>query len=269
MKHIPDPCSLIEKFLKKDRIILLLDFDGTISHIVDDPHEAFLDEDFKNILKKIVRKALPLGIVTGRSIQDIKKRIKLKKIIYAGDHGFEIQSKELSFRYPIASEYKKAIQEIMIKIKKQLFPIEGVILQQKEYSTSIHYRRVESSDLPSFRNKVKSILTPYLQSGRVKIFPGKKVYEIKPPVEWDKGKAVEKIIAELKSKNNLSDLSPLYIGDDVTDEDAFRSVNRLGGISIRVGKIKQSRAKFFLSDIHEVLNFLKIFSQVTDHSCVK
>ena len=264
MKHIPDPCSLLKKFLNKGRVILLLDFDGTISHIVEDPNEAFLSQDFKHILKELSQKSLPPGIITGRSIKDVQKRIKLKNIFYAGDHGFEIKSKAFSFTYPVNSDYKKAVQEILGKIKIHLLPVKGVILQQKKYSTSLHYRKVASIDLPSFRNKVKSILKPYLQNGRIKIFPGKKVYEIKPPVEWDKGKAVEKIIAELKSKNNLSDLRPLYIGDDVTDEDAFRSVNRLGGISIRVGKIKQSRAKFFLSDIQEVLKFLKIFSQATD-----
>lgn len=263
MKSIPDLNSLLKKILNKDPVLLLLDFDGTISSIVNDPKDAFLTKDFKRILKELTLKPLHLGIVTGRSLQDIKKRIKLKNIIYAGDHGFEIKSKGFSFKYPLALDYKKTIQEIRQKIKSHILPIHGVILQQKKYSTSIHYRMVSSPDLSSLKHKVKSILTPYIKTRRVKLFPGKKVYEIKPPVEWDKGKAVEKIVTELKLKNHLSDISPIYIGDDVTDEDAFKSVNGMGGISIRVGKTKQSRAKFFLADIQEVLIFLKTFSQLT------
>lgn len=269
MKSISDPDSRLKNILNKGPVFLLLDFDGTISPIVDDPKDAFLNDDFKKILKELTLKPVYLGIVTGRSIQDIKKRIKLKNIFYAGDHGFEIKSKLFSFQYPLASDYKNAIQEILAQIKIQLLPIPGVILQPKKYSNSIHYRKVDSSDLPSFKKKTKSILRPYINSHRVKFFRGKKVYEIKPPVDWDKGKAVEKIVEELRSKSLLSDIKPIYIGDDVTDEDAFRSVNKLGGISIRVGKTKKSKAKYFLKDIQDVLNFFKKVSQGIEHSDVE
>ena len=259
MKSISDPGPLFKKILNKGPLFLLLDFDGTISPIVDDPKDAFLNEDLKKILNELSRKPVNLGILTGRSIQDIKKRIRLKNILYSGDHGFEIKGKEFSFQYPLPSDYKKVIQEILVQIRMQLLTIPSVILQQKKYSTSIHYRMVDSSNLNFFKSKVKTILTPYIKSRRVKLFTGKKVYEIKPPVDWDKGKAIEKIAEELKSRFLLLDHKPVYIGDDVTDEDAFRSVNKLGGVSIRVGKTKKSKAKFFLKNIQDVSDFLKKF----------
>ncbi len=259
MKSIPDPRALLKPILNKAPVLLLLDFDGTLSHLVDDPDDACLHEDIKKTLRELAQCSLYLGVVTGRSIQDIRKRIRLKNILYSGDHGFEIKGKEVSFQFPLPSDYKKAIQEILIQIRKQLLTIPGVILQQKKYSTSIHYRMVDSSNLTSFKKKVKGILKPYIKSRRLKLFTGKKVYEIKPPVDWDKGKAIEKIAEELKSRNLLLDHKPVYIGDDVTDEDAFRSVNKLGGVSIRVGKTKKSKAKFYLKNIQDVLNFLRAF----------
>ena len=258
MKNVLKEFKKIPVFSNGTPLCLLLDFDGTISDIVRDPKDAVLSTEFRYLLKNLSQsRKIPIGIISGRAIEDIRKRVGISGFIYSGDHGFEIQGNGLSFKFPVSQSYRDSVEEIIRKMKNLVLAVPGTILQTKNYSTSLHYRKVNPLHYYSIKLQVQSIAAPYMESKIIKLFRGKKVFEIKPFAEWDKGKACEFIYKKLKGEKGFENIIPLYLGDDVTDEDAFTSVNQLGGISILVGKKSKTNAKYTLKNVAEVGLFLK------------
>ena len=124
-------------------------------------------------------------------------------------------------------------------------------------SVSVHYRLARPEKEDTVTSAVKRITTPHVDRGEIRVYPMKKLWEIRPPVNWDKGKAVEFIGHEIKANLKLSRLLTIYLGDDTTDEDAFRVVQRPEGWSIFVGGEKaSSSAGYYLNSVAEVEEFL-------------
>jgi len=239
-------------------IVLLSDYDGTLTPIVGRPDEAILSPVVKGKLAALAQKpTFSVGIISGRSLPEVKAMVGIEGIYYAGNHGLEIEGPGLDFINPAAKAAQATIKDMAQRSSAKLSSIEGVIVEDKGFSLSIHYRLVKKSEEKVVAEIFHQITSPGLHDGKIRVTSGKKVWEIRPPIDWHKGKAVEAIIRELKVVLGSKQWLTIYLGDDTTDEDAFKIVHRPQGWSIFVGEENpSSSADYFLNSTAEVTTFL-------------
>jgi trehalose 6-phosphate phosphatase len=239
-------------------LLLLADYDGTLTPIVGRPDDAVLSSGTRDRLAGLAKiPALSVGVISGRGMRELKAMVGIEGIYYAGNHGLEIEGPGLSYITPAAGTARPTMQELAGQLAAGLADIGGVIIQDKGLSISIHYRLVAEGEERKVTDIVHRLTTVPCNEGKIRVFSGKKVWEIRPPVDWDKGKAVEAIAGEVKKLRHPERLLTVFLGDDVTDEDAFRVVRRPGGWSIYVGgEAATSAAEYYLSSTSEVEEFL-------------
>jgi len=250
----------IKRTLKDRFVYLFLDYDGTLAPIAETPGKAAMSMETNYLLRRLSKAPnCKVAIVSGRALKDVSGRIGLKNIIYVGNHGFEIRGPKIDFKSPLPYRYIKTLAEIKSKLEKKLSPVKGVFIEDKGYSLSVHYRAADKIDRSLIETEFYSALLLYEVRKNVLVGTGKLVLEVKPPVIWDKGKAVLWLLARRKFVLSSKKIKvfPVYIGDDVTDEDAFRSLKGRG-MTIFVGKPKGTEARLYLKDTRDVVKFLKI-----------
>lgn len=263
--------------------VLLLDYDGSLTPIVRDPKKAFLSASMRKLLVDLSRqKGIYIGILSGRSLKEIQKLVGVKGIFYAGNHGLEIvnpltppsppkgergrvRGKEV---FEHARRYQPLIQRLARKLSRQVEKIPGVWVEDKGITLSVHYRCCSAADTAGVLAICQRFTSPWEARRQIWVTRGKKVYEIRPAIEWNKGEAVEFFLKQLphSTKNRLV----AYIGDDTTDEDAFIVVKRRGGLAIRVGGSGQrTKAPYYLYGITQAHRFLTLLSKMEtiDGSC--
>jgi trehalose 6-phosphate phosphatase len=261
MQYLFDAWNIIIQRLKSaDHILLLSDYDGTLIPIVDRPELAMLAPETRRLLQILSRdRRYTVGIVSGRALIDLKEKIGMDGIIYAGNHGLEIEGFGTNFLEPIAEEVRPFFQILSQVLTTTLRGIRGVLVEDKGLSLSVHYRSVDEAEQDRVRDAFNKVTNPLHITGRIRVTRGKKVYEIRPPVNWDKGKAVSWLVAKCKEIKVKSSILPLYLGDDLTDEDAFKVIEMYDGISVFVGpKESNSTAHYFLNSPQEVVEFLSM-----------
>lgn len=256
MEHLFFHWNKLKDFLRGKFIFLFLDYDGTLTPIVKDPDNAVISGKTKEILKKLSKnRYCRIAIISGRALRDIKNKIGLKDIIYAGNHGLEIYGPKIKFKAPVSLKYKELLKKIKIDLKKKLSGIKGAFVEDKGLSLSVHYRLVDSKGSILVKTIFHEALAYYIVSNKIKIKPGKKVLEVRPALGWDKGKIVLWLLARQKFILNGKSCVPVYIGDDVTDEDAFKAL-RDKGLTVFVGEHNRSYAEYYLKNTREVAEFL-------------
>ncbi len=177
----------------------------------------------------------------------------------AGSHFSEPQLGFYCFKFinAAAKAAQVDIKDLAQQFSAKLGNTEGVIVEDKGLSLSVHYRLVKKSEENTVAEIFRQIASPWLREGKIKVTSGKKVWEVRPPIDWHKGKAVEMIMKEMKAFLKCEQLPTIYLGDDTTDEDAFRSIHHPEGWSIFVGpENPSSKADYFLSSTSEVMVFL-------------
>ena len=241
-----------------DHVLLLSDYDGTLTPIVSRPEEAILSSEVREKLRDLSQKStFSIGIVSGRPLSEVRALVGLEGIYYAGNHGFEIEGPGLSFIHPAATAAQAQLQDLVRQFSGNLSHIKGVIVEDKGLSLSVHYRLVQEGQERLVAEIFQQATEPLLREGKIRVTSGKKVWEVRPPIDWHKGKAVETITAELipvlGSKRRLI----IYLGDDTTDEDAFRIIHPPQGWSIYIGtENPSSNADYFLVSTSEVVTLL-------------
>lgn len=231
-------------------IQLFLDYDGTLTPIRRTPSSAIISEETKNLIKKLA--ALPnirIYIVTGRSLKDIRKLIPIKKIFFITNHGFHILLNGKQWIHPKAQLVSNKLNKLSYLLKRSIKSFEGSLVENKQYTLSIHYRQVPLKETPNLIRTALKTISEY--DSKLVVTKGKKVIEVRPPVKWGKGNAVSKIL-EVNGKQNLA----ICIGDDETDEDVFKKVGTKA-VTIRVGSNKNTHAKYYVKNVNEVLNLLR------------
>lgn len=260
MDYLFSRINTIEELLRNKFILLLLDYDGTLSPIAENPKKAVISRETKDLLQSLSKSHYcKLGIISGRSLRDLKNVVGVEGLIYAGNHGLEIEGPKIKFESQVSAGTKSAIRHIVAEIKKRLSSVIGVLIEDKVLTLSIHYRLVEKKDMPIFEKIISEITNPYVAREEIVINSGKKVYEIRPSLNWDKGKVALWLFARQQFISGLRDVLPVYIGDDSTDEDAFIALNRKG-LTVFVGKPGNSMADYYLKDPKEVVKFLRLIS---------
>jgi trehalose-phosphatase len=239
-------------------VLLLSDYDGTLTPIVSRPDEAILSPEVREKLHALAEKStFSVGIISGRSLSEVEALVGIEGIYYAGNHGLEIEGPALKFINPAAEATRTIIKDLARRFSAKLGDTRGVIVEDKGLSLSIHYRLVERGGVNAVAEVFRQITSPLLSEGKIRVTSGKKVWEVRPPIDWHKGKAVEAITKEMKKVLKREKLLTIYLGDDTTDEDAFRVIHRPQGWSIFIGgENPSSNADYFLDSTAEVLAFL-------------
>jgi len=237
----------------QNRPLFLFDYDGTLSPITTDPAKAYIPEQTRSLLEQLANR-FRVAIVSGRDMNDLKNFIALDNLIYAGSHGFRISGPQgMEKEHEQTSQLLPQFDRIEREIKKiPELQIKGIQIERKYLAIAVHYRNAPPGSYMQISKAIKRLLSDQKQfkTGR-----GKKVIEIRPALNWHKGRAVEWIIKELESKHSESYL-PLYMGDDITDEDAFIALAN-HGVGILVGEhTEPTAAKCSLRDVTEVQKLL-------------
>lgn len=249
------------------RILLLTDYDGTLTPVVDRPELANLAEETRRLLMALAgQRRFTVGIISGRAMVDLKDKVRIRGIIYAGNHGLEIEGPGVSFVNPVAEELTPLLRIMHYVLSRALGTIKGVFVENKGLTLSVHYRLVEERECPEVERIVKQVAGGVEATGKTRLTSGKKVYEVRPAVAWDKGKAIKLLMKKYGKGGWRSGLLPIFLGDDLTDEDGFRVIDDYGaGLSVLVGeRAKSSRARYFLKSTAEVAAFLRTLLEQTD-----
>lgn len=243
----------IGRWFQGGAAVVFLDYDGTLTPIVKRPEDADLDDSVRDALKSLARKCF-VAIVSGRGLSDVRQRVGLDRLTYAGSHGFEIDGPDRErIRSEKGAETLPALDAAEEALQRRLEGIRGAQVERKKYSIAVHYRRVAEDQTPGVEKIVDEVLADHsgLRKGR-----GKKVFELQPDIEWDKGRAVVWLQEKLDLGGDRT--RPIYIGDDVTDEDAFLALHERGvGIVVHGGEDRPTYAGYGLTDPEEVRRFLR------------
>jgi trehalose 6-phosphate phosphatase len=240
------------------RPAVFLDSDGTLTPIVDRPEDAIISESMREAVRGLAGRC-PVCVVSGRDRRVVQELMGVDDLIVAGSHGFDIWS-------PAGGEIQREegagfadlLEEVDERLHREMGPIEGALIEPKKTSVAAHYRLVSEEERPRIKGIVDAVLEEH--PGELKVTPGKMVYEIQPNVEWDKGKAVLYLLEALGLDSD--DVVPMYLGDDITDENAFEAL-ATRGIGVFVGRAddpevagRTTSADYVLHTVKEVEQFL-------------
>lgn len=244
--------QLKETVQSQKKKLLLLDFDGTLTPIVRHPNDVLLDKRTETALYRLSRSPrFQIAIITGRSLRDLKSYVSFNNIIYVGNHGFEFKGGRLSA--PIetkkAKDFLRVIARMAEKLDESFRDVPGVYLENKRYTLSVHFRGVSEKDRPVFQKKLNDLRERH-RDVPLLWRRGKKVWEIRPPLSWGKGKAALYIM------NHFPRALPIVIGDDKTDEEMFEALEGRA-ITVRVGFSKNSKASYYVKSTDEVTRLLE------------
>jgi trehalose-phosphatase len=252
VKHLFEDWEDIQaRIHQAQTLFLFLDYDGTLTPIVSRPELALCPPEVKRHLERL--RDLPgvyLAIISGRSLEDVREKVGVSDIIYVGNHGLEIENPDGRHKKMFSSVRTRELERISRNLQDSLKQIPKILFEEKGPILSVHYRNVSQR----FFARISQLLDDELQKwrGRWKKASGKMVFEIRPDADFHKGKAVREILKTFPSQGLL----PIYLGDDQTDEDAFRLLKGQG-ISVFIGSGRfPSEADFFLRNSDEVQEFL-------------
>lgn len=233
------------------QIAVFLDYDGTLSPIADRPDDAVISDSMRAAVRQL-GECCPVAVVSGRNVVDVRSRVALTEIGYAGSHGIDFMSAEGQiWHHPDAPAFLPDLDSAEIDLRTGLSLHRGVEIERKRYSVAVHYRRVDSSEIPAIEYTVRQVTESH---PRLFDTPGKMVHDLRPDISWNKGESVLWMLDRLGLVG--PEALPIYIGDDVTDEDAFAVLETKGvGIVVRDGEAA-SRASYSLRDNAEVHRFL-------------
>ncbi|KAI3460016.1 hypothetical protein Pfo_016679 [Paulownia fortunei] len=272
--HHPSALSMFEEIMTAStgkQIAVFLDYDGTLSPIVEDPDRAFMTSEMREAVRDVA-KFFPTAIVSGRCRAKVYNFVRLSELYYAGSHGMDIkgpakgqrQGNQTVLCQP-ARKFLPMIDEVYKSLIEKIEYIPGAKVENNKFCLSVHYRCVEEKRWVELADQVKSVVKDYQQ---LRLSQGRKVLEIRPTIKWDKGNALEFLLESLGYAES-NDVLPVYIGDDRTDEDAFKVLrNRGQGLGILVSKApKETNASYTLQEPSEVMHFLKRLVEWKKRNC--
>jgi alpha,alpha-trehalase len=235
---------------RSSRLAIFLDYDGTLTSIVSQPHQALLSDSTRQIVRTLAAH-VPVAVLTGRDLDDIRRRVGIGGIVYAACHGFDIAGPR-GLRKQVATEFLPILDAAEKELREKLAAIPGALLERKRFSIAAHYRQATRSGVTKITQAVDGTVARHRELSRL---VGKKVYELLPAIDWNKGRAIIWLLKTLGL--DQSEVLPLYIGDDRTDEDAFRALAHRG-IGIVVGEEPgPTAARYALKNPAEVERFLR------------
>jgi trehalose 6-phosphate phosphatase len=233
MSQLPDATAALlgsgDSVLGDRRPAVFFDFDGTLSDIVDDPDTATLAAGAAEALQSLSAQC-PVAVLSGRDLADVRQRIALPGIWYAGSHGFESVGPDGEHHQnDAAASAIPVLEDAAAEVRGQLSTIDGVVVERKRFGVAVHYRNARRDQV----GKVLAAVRGVGQHAGLRVTTGREVVELRPDIDWDKGKTLRWVVDQISDDLSAS-LLPVYLGDDITDEDAFDAVLDDGiGIVVR------------------------------------
>jgi trehalose 6-phosphate phosphatase len=254
---LKDSDELAQRLAGK-RPAVFLDYDGTLTPIVDRPEDAIISDSMRDAVRGLAKRC-PVCVVSGRDRRVVQELMGIDDLIVAGSHGFDIWSPSGgSIQREEGAGFGDLLEEVKTRLRKETGPIDGALVEPKSVSVAVHYRLVSEEERPKVKEIVDAVLAE--RPDELKVTPGKMVYEIQPKIDWDKGKAVLYLLEALDLDGD--DVVPMYLGDDITDEHAFEALAGRG-IGIFVGRAEDpevagrtTAADYGLHTVEEVERFL-------------
>jgi alpha,alpha-trehalase len=252
---LPSALAQLEEIQQRGqgkRMAVFLDYDGTLTPIVESPEEAVLSADMRSTIEELANHCT-VAIVSGRDLKDVRDLVDIDSIYYAGSHGFDIAGpKGHKLESQQGTEFLPILDTSEQALRNRLADVPGSLVERKKFSIAIHYRKVPDDRVAEVETAVDEVLStePELRKST-----GKKVFELQPKIDWHKGKALLWLLEKLELDG--PDVLPLYIGDDTTDEDAFRTLKDRGlAIVVEEGS-RSTEAHYRLANPAEVQVFLQ------------
>jgi trehalose 6-phosphate phosphatase len=263
-KRLPSALDVLDEISPGDQqeLALFLDYDGTLTPIVDHPDDAVLSEAMRATVQRLSR-LFALAIISGRDLADVRERVGIEGLWYAGSHGFDLAGPEGErMEYPPGAEYLPMLDAAEQSLRDKQTTVPGCLVERKRFSIAIHYRQVADDAIGTVQHMAETTQTEH---PGLRLSTGKKIFELQPDIDWNKGKALRWLMKTLDM--DATRFIPLYIGDDVTDEDAFRELDAGGGIGILVAPADQpTRAAYRLDDPDAVELFLNRLGDALERS---
>jgi trehalose 6-phosphate phosphatase len=264
--ELPDALSAragLAKRIAGKRLAVFLDYDGTLTPIVDRPEDAIISDGMREAVRALARR-YPVCVISGRDRPVVQELMGIDDLIVAGSHGFDIWTPEGgAVDYQAATGFGGLLELVQTRLSQHVGTIAGTHIEVKKASVAVHYRLVWEQDRHRVQEVVEALVAEH--SHELRVMPGKMVYEIQPNVDWDKGKAVLHLLDALGLDGD--DVMPLYLGDDITDEDAFAALAGRG-IGIFVGSAedpevagRRTVASYVLASTRDVEKFLEVLAR--------
>src|SRR5438874_6018324 len=251
---IPSALEHVQEIARNgDRLAVFLDYDGTLTPIVSHPEDAWLSESMRQTLQSLAAR-VPVAIVTGRDLDAVRGRVLVDGIVYAGSHGFDIAGAG-GLRRELGAAYLPVLDTAEKELRQALDEIPGAQLERKRFSVAAHYRNVNENDVLMLARAVEAVAARHPELRRIN---GKKVYELLPDIDWDKGKAVVWLMESLDL--DRENVRPIYLGDDTTDEDAFRALEHRGIAILVTDESQPTAARYSLKNPTAAEDFLRALS---------
>jgi trehalose-phosphatase len=254
--HALDGWKPIEAEIRRAPCLALFsDFDGTLVRLRRRPGQVALPERVRRTLAAIASSGPVVGIVSGRKIADVRRRVGLRGIWYVGAHGFYLISPGNRLIALASRKERASIRRIERVLARGLRGLPGLHMESKDATLAVHYRAASARTAARARRMIAGLLERH---PNLSLLPGKKVWELLPNSHTDKWKAISFILRRLRHGARPGRCLPIFLGDDVTDERVFR---KMDGISIAVGKKHRTAARFHLHSPAEVAQFLERVKQ--------
>lgn len=238
-------------------LAVFLDYDGTLTPIVDDPDRAVLPEATRETVLRLSRRH-PVAVLSGRDLPDVREKVGLDGIFYAGSHGFDVRGPG-GVRWQRGEEFLPSLDRAQEELEERLSEIPGARVERKRFAIAVHYRQAA----PEAAADVDRVVTQVAEAhGDLRKTGGKKIFELRPDLDWDKGQALLELLEVLGL--DREDVLPIYVGDDVTDDDAFRVLEDRGLALVVRGEDddRPSAADYSLEDPEAVRRFLELLLAV-------
>lgn len=247
---LSDLAGVASRVRAAEALALFFDFDGTLAPIANSPSEVQLDPAVRDALAALRHDGSTLvGVLSGRALPDLRRRIALPGIVYVGNHGLEISGCGLEYLDPAAHESAPLLDELVFRLTRLIHRYPGVWIEHKRLSAAVHYRRAPARVSQHVEQEVRATVSVLRE--RFEVRPGKLVWEIMPRTGWQKGDAAEWIQRQIFRREGTC----VYFGDDRSDESAFRRFPQ--GITVKVGPSGDTAARYFVRDAGGVHAFLR------------
>ncbi|WP_236951052.1 trehalose-phosphatase [Methanobacterium subterraneum] len=263
-KYLFDNLKHLETFKYDSSTAIVTDIDGTISEIAPTPTEALVTDSMREELVKLHRKFSLVAVVSGRSVLNAREMVDVDGLLYVGNHGMEFLENGKISLYPEVEKYLPQMKQAGQKLQKgDLSHIDGLLFEDKGICFSVHYRLASQSE--NVRGKILHNIKNDPDCEKLKISEGRQLVELKPPLSCDKGTILENIIQEYNLKKII------YLGDDITDLDAFKRLKVLenqgelrgAGVLVCSSEIPHDVKKgssYYVNGVDEVLKFFQWLS---------
>jgi trehalose-phosphatase len=250
--------SLVAR-LRESPLVIMLDVDGTLAPIAERFDEAVVPVTTQRVVAALTAcDGVRVVLVSGRAARVARHMVSVANVWAIGNHGFEVMGPDGEERSPAgAVDQRPAVAQAARRLEPLLSPVPGVILEDKSWTLSVHYRLADPAVFPQLRSTIEEVIAPL----GLRVTEGKKVLELRPAARVDKGTAVLALGKELGGLPSSGAGALVYIGDDVTDEDAFRALRAraVHAVTIRVTHNEPAitAAEYTLTDPDAVRRFLE------------